>query len=72
MTRTVSRTYPRASRAIRCTSCGELIAQGAHYHRWTGTGDYWDGLATAKECAECCERYGRPIPVDFREHRRCR
>ena len=61
---TVKRTFPRAKKAIRCTSCGDLIDKGIRYHRWTGRGDLWDGLATAKECAECCERYSRPIPPE--------
>jgi hypothetical protein len=60
---TVSRMYPRAKKYHRCTGCERPIEKGERYHRWTGTSDLWPGLATAKECAECCERYGRPIPA---------
>lgn len=65
---TVSLTFPVARRAHRCTSCRSLIAAGERYRRWTGTGDMWPGLATAKECAECCERYGRPLPAGHGRH----
>lgn len=63
MTATVKRTHPQAKKVILCTSCGGRIERGERYHRWTGRSDMWDGLATAKECANCCERYGRPIPA---------
>lgn len=62
MSVTVSSTHPRAKKAVRCTSCERLIEKGERYHRWVGRNDLWDGLATAKECAGCCKRYGRPIP----------
>lgn len=66
---TVSQAWPIARRAYRCTSCHDLIDKGQRYYRWTGRSDFWDGLATARECAECCERYGRPIPSALDEER---
>lgn len=60
---TLNRTYPVARKAHRCSSCGYLIEKGERYHRWTGRSDMWVGLATAIECADCCERYGRPVPA---------
>jgi hypothetical protein len=60
---TVAHVYPVARRAHRCDSCGGRIEKGERYSRWTGTNDAWIGLATAKDCASCCERYGRAIPV---------
>jgi hypothetical protein len=59
---TLSHAYPVARRHHRCGSCERPIQPGDRYHRWSGTGDYWDGIMTLKECAEYCERYGRPIP----------
>ena len=65
MSDTVSRTFPRARKPTACTSCGRPIRKGQQYHRWVGRSDsgLWEGLATAKECAACCERYGRPLPA---------
>ncbi len=60
---TLSRSYPVARKPHRCDGCGFKIYRGDRYHRWTGTDDLWEGLATYKECARCCERYGRPIPA---------
>jgi hypothetical protein len=59
---TLHQTFPVARRAHRCDACGSPIAAGERYHRWKGTNDCWDGVMTAKECAECCARYNRPIP----------
>jgi hypothetical protein len=56
---TLSSTYPTARRTHRCSSCARPIRPGETYHRWKGTGDLWDGVATAKECADCCVRYDR-------------
>jgi hypothetical protein len=63
---TVWQSYPVARRIHGCTSCGRPIVPGDRYSRWTGTNDLWIGLATAKDCAECCIRYGRPIP-DYKD-----
>ncbi len=60
---TVSRSYPVARKAHRCTGCDATIRIGERYHRWTAAISISEGLATAKECARCCERYGRPIPA---------
>lgn len=64
---TVSQSYPMARKPHRCDGCRGLIAKGERYSRWTGTNDAWIGLATAKDCAMCCERYGRPIPAAIRD-----
>lgn len=66
---TVWQTYPVARRMHGCSSCGRPILPGERYSRWTGTNDLWLGLATAKDCAECCERYRRPIPDDRNRER---
>ena len=65
----LSRTFPIANRVHRCTSCGGFIGQGQRYHRWTGTSPdgFWEGIATVKECARCCERYGRAGLAAIRE-----
>lgn len=59
---TLSRAYPVARKGHRCGSCAGRIHPGERYHRWTGTGDLWDGIARLAECAECAARYGRPVP----------
>lgn len=59
MSTTLSRAFPTAIKAHRCGSCNGPIAKGEQYHRWTGTGDLWEGVATLKECAECFARYGQ-------------
>ncbi len=59
---TVASGYPIARKPHRCLSCQRVIEKGERYYRWTGRGDWWIGLATWKECADCCERHGRPIP----------
>lgn len=59
---TVSRSYPVACKPHRCDGCSGAIVRGDRYHRWTGIGDEWEGLATSKECESCCARYGRPVP----------
>jgi hypothetical protein len=58
---TLHRSYPKARRPHRCGSCDRPIAPGEQYHRWKGTSEdgLWSGVATLKECAECCARYGR-------------
>jgi hypothetical protein len=60
---TISRTYPVARKPHRCTGCGAMILVGERYHRLVA-GLGCDGLGVAKECARCCERYGRPIPQE--------
>lgn len=63
----LSRTFPVARWDIPCSSCRSLIARGERYHRWVGTGDEWDGLATLKECGRCFDRYERYrtlVPAD--------
>lgn len=60
---TISRTRPVARKPHRCTGCGEWILVGERYHRLVVNLGY-EGLGTAKECARCCERYGRPIPQE--------
>jgi hypothetical protein len=62
---TLSSGFPRARKHHRCSSCGRPILPGERYHRWKGTGDLWVGIATAKECAECCARYGRRVPAEL-------
>jgi len=56
---TLARSFPIARRPHRCGSCHGPIAPGEMYHRWKGTGDEWDGVATLKECEDCFRRYGR-------------
>lgn len=46
---TLRRAFPVARRPHRCTSCNGPIRVGDRYHRWTGTGDCWEGIATAKD-----------------------
>lgn len=58
---TLSREFPIARKGHRCSSCAAPIHPGERYHRWTGTGDEWIGVAHMKECASCAARYGRPI-----------
>lgn len=61
---TLSSSYPVARKPHRCTSCSAWIPEGARYHRWVvRLEEGWDGLPTARECARCCDRYGRPIPA---------
>jgi phosphoribosylaminoimidazole (AIR) synthetase len=57
---TISRTYPVARKPHRCTGCNAMIRVGERYYRLFANLGH-DGLGTAKECARCCERYGRPI-----------
>lgn len=66
---TLSRAFPVARKAHRCDSCGGVIREGERYYRWTGTGDEWTGVARMKECANCAERYGRPVPAFHRGDR---
>jgi predicted RNA-binding Zn-ribbon protein involved in translation (DUF1610 family) len=54
---TLSRAFPVARRPHHCGSCGQRIEPGEQYHRWTGTGDCWEGVMTLKECRECFARY---------------
>jgi hypothetical protein len=61
VTTTLQTSHPTARRPHRCSSCERLIQPGERYHRWKGTSDMWQGVGTVKECAACCERYGRPI-----------
>lgn len=61
MTSILANECPTARKAHRCGSCGGRINPGEMYRRWKGTGDDWVGIATLKECAECCTRYGRPL-----------
>jgi hypothetical protein len=62
---TLSSAFPVAVKVHRCSPCGRPIQPGERYHRWKGTSDLWTGIATSKECAECCERYGRRIPAEM-------
>lgn len=63
---TLDEKWPLARTRHRCGSCNGIIEPGERYLRWKGTSDYWEGVATLKECQSCSKRYGRTQPEALR------